>query len=131
MMTDPIADLLTQVRNASKARLRKVDVSASQTKVSIVDVMKKTGLIKNYKLFRDQDRGVLRVYLRYFGKGFPVIRGMKRLSRPGRRVYCGYDNIPRIMGGLGITVVSTSHGIISDKMAREHKVGGELICAIW
>lgn len=134
MTTDPISDLLTRVRNASKARLRKVDVRPSQLKLSIVDLWKKTGFIRNYKLYRESEAdttGILRIYLKYVGKNEPLIHGVKRVSRPSRRVYVGYEKIPQIMNGIGMTVVSTSKGVMTDQMARENKVGGELICTIW
>lgn len=131
MMTDPISDLLTRVRNASKARLPKVDVPSSQLKVSVVDLWKKSGFIKNYKLFRQDEKVVLRIYLKYLGKGKPVIHGLQRVSRPSRRVYASYDEVPKILGGIGLAVVSTSKGVLSDAMARENKVGGEVLCTIW
>lgn len=131
MMTDPISDLLTQVRNAGKARLKKVDVPSSHVKVSIVDILKKQGFVKNYKLFRDGHKGVLRIYLKYVGKGRHVIHGIERVSRPSRRVYAPYDRLTKVLGGLGISVVSTSQGIVTDDVARENKVGGEIICRVW
>ncbi len=131
MLTDPIADLLTRVRNACGAKLLKVDIPASHQKVAIVEVWKKLGFIKNYRLYRQDDKGILRVYLKYVGKGKPVIQGIKRVSRPGRRVYRAHSNLPKVLGGLGIAVVSTSKGIMTDQMARENKVGGEVICTIW
>lgn len=131
MLTDPIADLLTRVRNGSKAKLRKVDVPASQQKISVVEVWKRAGFIKTYRLYKQENRGVLRIYLKYVGKGKPVIQGLKRVSRPGRRVYRGHGNIPKVLGGLGLAVVSTSRGILNDQTARENKVGGEVLCTIW
>lgn len=131
MMTDPISDLLTQVRNAVKARHRKVDVPASQIKVSIVDIWKKAGFVRNYKLYQQDNRGVLRIYLKYATKDRCVIQGLKRVSRPSRRVYSTVTELPKVLGGIGIAVVSTSKGIMSDQAARENKVGGELLCTIW
>ena len=131
MITDPISDLLTRVRNACRAKLRKVDVPASQQKVAIVEVWKKSGFIKNFKLYQQDNKGVLRIYLKYVGKGGSVIQGLRRISRPGRRVYRSYENIPAVLGGLGISVMSTSKGILPDQLARENKVGGEVICTIW
>lgn len=130
MMTDPISDLLTQVRNAIKARQPKVDVPTSQLKVGIVDLWKNEGFIKNYKLFRQGEKGVLRIYLKYVGKK-PAIEGLKRLSKPSRRLYCRYQKMPKIRGGLGTAILSTSRGILTDKVAQENKVGGELLCAVW
>jgi small subunit ribosomal protein S8 len=130
-MTDPIADLLTRVRNAVKAKQPKVDVPASQLKLSVVDIFKRTGFIKNYKLFRQEEKGILRIYLKYVGKGQPVIQGIKRVSKPSRRVYSRHDTLPKVLGGLGVAVVSTSKGVLSDQMARENRVGGEILCTIW
>jgi small subunit ribosomal protein S8 len=131
MITDPIGDLLTRVRNAIQANHPKVDVPTSQLKVSIVDLWKRSGFIKNYKLFRQGEKGVLRIYLKYVAKGNPVIKGVKRVSKPGRRVYSPYKNIPKILGGLGVSIISTSSGILTDQMARENKIGGEVLCSIW
>ena len=131
MMTDPIADLLTQVRNASRARLPKVDVPSSSLKVSIVDIWKQTGFIRNYQLFRQGSQPVLRVYLKYVGKGKPVIQGIRRVSKPSRRVYSSYRKIPKVLDGLGVAVVSTPGGLLADTTAREQKLGGEIICTIW
>src|SRR5262245_48104526 len=130
MSTDPISDLLTRVRNATKARQRKVDVPPSQLKVSIVDIWKKAGFIKNYKLYRQEEKGILRIYLKYVGKNRPVIQGLKRVSKPSRRVYSPHARLPKVLGGIGIAIVSTSKGILSDQMARENKVGGEILCTI-
>jgi len=131
MQTDPISDLLTRVRNATKARQRKVDMPASHLKVSIVDIWKRGGFIRNYKLFREDDKGVLRIYLKYAGKGRPVIQGIKRISKPSCRVYAPYSKIPKILGGIGVAIVSTSKGVMPDTLARENKLGGELLCSIW
>lgn len=131
MMTDPIADLLTRVRNGVHAKAPKVDVPASQLKVAIVDIWKKGGYIKNYALYRQDQQGILRIYLKYVEKGVPVIQGLRRVSKPSRRVYASYDKIPKVLNGLGMSVVSTSKGVINDEAARETKVGGEILCAIW
>lgn len=131
MTTDPIADLLTRVRNAVKARQPKVDVPPSQLKVSIVDLWKKTGFIKNYKLYQSDEKGVLRIYLKYVGKNRPVIHGLQRVSKPSRRVYSSYSKLPKVLGGIGISVISTSRGVLTDEMARESKVGGEVLCKVW
>lgn len=131
MSTDPIADLLTRVRNATKARQRKVDVPPSTLKVSIVDILKKSGFIKNYKLYRQDEKGILRIYLKYVGKNRPVIHGLKRISKPSRRVYVPHTKIPKVLGGIGIAVISTSRGLLTDETARESKVGGEVLCTVW
>ena len=130
-MTDPVADLLTRIRNAVKARERKVDMAPSNLRVAILDILVKNGFIKNYKLFRQGQKGIVRVYLKYVGKNQPVLRGLQRVSRPSRRVYTRYDRIPKPMGGLGMYILSTSKGLMTDGGARESKVGGEVVCAVW
>jgi len=134
MMTDPIADLLTQVRNASKARHRKVDIVPTRLKISIVDLWQKAGFIKNYKLYRQSPtdtKGLLRIYLKYVGKNQPVIHGLRRVSKPSRRVYVSHNRVPKVLDGIGMAIVSTSRGVLNDDLAREHQVGGELLCTIW
>lgn len=131
MMTDPISDLLTRVRNGVHAKQPKVDVPASQLKVAIVDLWKKGGYIRNYKLYRQDQRGILRIYFKYVEKGTPVIQGLRRVSRPSRRVYANAHKIPKVLNGLGMSVISTSRGVVSDEAARESKVGGEILCSIW
>lgn len=134
MITDPISDLLTRIRNATKARLRKVDVPPSQMKLAIVDILKKTGFIKNYKLYRASQTdktGILRIYLKYVGKNRPVIQGLRRVSRPSRRVYSSVEKLPTVLGGMGVAIVSTSRGILTDQAARESRVGGEVLCTVW
>jgi small subunit ribosomal protein S8 len=131
MMTDPISDLLTRVRNAVKARQRKVDVPPSNLKVAIVEIWMKSGFIRNYKLYRQDNQGILRIYLKYVGKGRPVIQGLKRVSKPSRRVYLSYEKLPKVLGGIGVGIVSTNKGILTDVGARESKLGGELLCTIW
>lgn len=131
MQTDPIADLLTSVRNAAKARLRKVDVPASQMKVSIVELWKKSGFVRNYKLYRQEQKGILRIYLKYAEKERSIIQGIQRVSKPGRRVYKKHDELPKILGGLGVAILSTSQGLMTDEAARTSRVGGEILCKIW
>jgi small subunit ribosomal protein S8 len=130
-MTDPIADLLTRIRNGVMAKLQKVDVPSSNMKVSIVNVLKNEGYIKNYKVIADQKQGILRIYLKYIDEKDSVINEIKRVSKPGGRRYVKSDDIPSIKQGLGIAVLSTSKGILTDKSARESCVGGELICTVW
>lgn len=130
-MTDPIADLLTRIRNANMAKLQKVDIPSSNVKVSIASVLKAEGFIKNYKVIADNKQGVLRVYLKYIDDKESVINEIKRMSKPGSRVYVGSDEIPTVKNGLGIAVISTSKGIITDKAAREAGVGGEVVCTVW
>ena len=131
MMVDTVSDFLTRIRNAAREKHKKVDVSASKIRVGIAEIFKKNGFIRNYKLFRDGEKGVLRIYLRYTGKEQSVIHGLQRVSRPSRRVYVNSTQIPKVLGGLGVAVLSTSQGVISDEIARQNKVGGEVICSIW
>ncbi len=130
MVNDPIADLLTRVRNAVRAKHPKVDVPPSRMKIAIVDIWKEHGFVKNYKLFRQGDTGILRIYLKYVGKQNPVIHGLKRISRPGLRVYKGHQDI-EAANGASVTILSTPKGVLADTIARENKVGGELLCRIW
>ncbi len=129
-MTDPLADMLTRIRNAQRARHEKVEIPASKLKMGVAKVLKKEGFIKNYKLTQDKRQGILRVYLRYIDSE-PVIRGLKRISTPGRRVYAGYEDIPPVRGGFGTMILSTSKGIYSDRDARGKKIGGEVLCQVW
>jgi small subunit ribosomal protein S8 len=130
-VTDPLADMLTRIRNANTAKHSKVDIPASKMKVSVARILKSEGYIKNYKLIKDQKHGVLRIYLKYdeFNEG--VIIGLKRMSKPGRRLYVKKDDIPLVLNGMGITVLSTSKGVLADREARKLNVGGELLCSIW
>ena len=129
-MTDPIADMLTRIRNAISARHERVDIPFSKLKVNIAKLMKDEGYIANYRLIKDKGHELLRIMLKYTGKNSIMI-GLKRISRPGKRIYCGYNELPIIRGGLGIAIVSTSKGILTDTQARNDKIGGELVCAIW
>ena len=130
-MTDPIADMLTRIRNGLMANLQKVDVPSSNMKVSIASVLKGEGLIKNYKVIADQKQGILRIYLKYVNEKDPVISEIKRVSKPGSRVYVTTDEIPKVKNGYGIAILSTSKGIVTDKAARESGIGGELLCTVW
>ncbi|BDV44253.1 30S ribosomal protein S8 [Geotalea uraniireducens] len=130
-MTDPIADMLTRIRNANMAKLQKVDIPSSNVKVNIASVLKAEGFIKNYKVIADSKQGVLRVYLKYIDDKESIINEIKRTSKPGSRVYVGSDEIPTVKNGLGIAVISTSKGLITDKAAREAGIGGEVICTVW
>lgn len=130
-MTDPIADLLTRIRNGAMAKLQKVDIPSSNMKVGIVNVLKNEGYIKNYKLISDQKQGILRIYLKYINDSDSVISEIKRISKPGGRRYVKSDKIPSVKQGLGIAILSTSKGLLTDKVARETGVGGELICTVW
>jgi small subunit ribosomal protein S8 len=130
-VSDPVADFLTGIRNALRAKLRKVDVPASRLKVEIAKVLLNERYINNYKMIDDQRQGVLRVYLKYGSDQASVITGIRRISTPGRRQYVGKDSIPKVMGGLGTGIVSTSRGLMSDREARESGLGGELLCQVW
>jgi len=130
-MTDPIADLLTRIRNAAGAKHQKVDVASSNLKVNITTVLRAEGFIKNFKVIADNKQGILRIYLKYIDEKDSVINEIKRISKPGSRVYVGSDDIPRVKNGLGIAILSTSKGILTDKSAQEAGVGGELLCTVW
>ncbi len=130
-MTDPIADMLTRIRNAGMAQHPKLDIPSSNVKVAIAEVLKDLGYIKNFKVISDDLQGVLRVYLKYDEQNNTVIHEITRVSKPGRRVYVGQDDIPRIKNGLGAAILSTSKGVMDDAAAREAQVGGEVLCTIW
>jgi len=130
-MTDPIADMLTRIRNASARRFDTVDVPASRLKTALAQVLKDEGFIRDYKVVSDDKQGMVRVFLKYEQGGRAVIGGIKRVSKPGRRVYVRSDEIPPVLGGLGISILSTSRGVMTDRQARRTNVGGELVCAVW
>lgn len=129
-MTDPIADMLTRVRNAVTIRADKVDMPASRMKLDMAKLLKEEGFIKAYKVQKDKKQGVLRLTLKY-ADGTSIISGLKRISKPGRRVYVGSHRIPKVMGGVGIAIVTTSKGILSDTSCRREGVGGEVLCYVW
>lgn len=130
-MTDTVADMLTRIRNASKAKHEKVDIPSSTLKAEIARILKEEGYIKNVKTVNDGKKSVLRVFLKYSTANENVISGIERVSTPGRRMYAGKEKIPRVLNGLGIAIVSTSKGLMTDKAARESNVGGELLCKVW
>ncbi|HHN64141.1 MAG TPA: 30S ribosomal protein S8 [Nitrospirae bacterium] len=130
MLTDPIADMLTRIRNAIMVKAEKVDIPASRMKLDIAKILKEEGYIRAYKIIKDKKQGILRISLKYVD-GEPVITGLKKVSKPGRRIYVGYKDITRVMGGVGIAILTTSKGILSDKGCKREKVGGELLCYIW
>ena len=130
-MTDPMADMLTRIRNAGLAKHAKLDVPSSNLKVAVVTVLKDLGYIKNFKIITDNKQGVLRVYLKYDENQTPVIHEIKRISTPGRRMYVGKDDIPRVKNGLGASILSTSKGVLDDVAARQAQVGGEILCTVW
>jgi len=131
MVTDPIADFLTRIRNASQAGHPWVEIPASKLKARISLVLKEKGYIKDFILIEDGKQGMLRLYLKYQEDGRPVIYSLERVSKPGRRMYVKSTDIPRVNNGLGIGILSTSHGVITDKDARKMQVGGEYLCKIW
>lgn len=130
-ITDPIADLLTRIRNANSAKHETVDVPASNMKKAIVEILAEEGYIKSYQLIEDGKQGVIRITLKYGAKNEKVISGLKRVSKPGLRFYAGADELPRVLKGLGIAIVSTSKGIMTDKKARKEHVGGEVLAFVW
>lgn len=130
-ISDPVADMLTKIRNASQAKHEKVDITTSKMKLQIVKILKNEGFIKNFKKVTKDGISYIRVFLKYDEKQNPVLHGIERISTPGRRVYSGYREMPRVYNGLGVVIVSTSTGVITGKKATEKMVGGELICTIW
>lgn len=130
-MTDPIADMLTRIRNAIMASYGAVDIPVSQLKINIAKVLKSEGFIQNYKVVAERRRGNIRIVLKYDEDGESIIGGLKRVSKPGRRVYTGSDKVPRVLNGYGINILSTSKGVMTDREARKMRVGGEILCSVW
>jgi small subunit ribosomal protein S8 len=131
-MTDPLADMLARIRNASKAKHEKVDIPASNIKTHVARILKDEGYVKNYKVIKDGKQGILRIYLKFEGETKKqVIGGLRVLSTPGRRRYVGADKIPSVLRGLGVTILSTSKGVVTDREARKMGVGGELLVSVW
>ena len=130
MMTDPIADLFTRIRNGLMVRHPRIDVPGSKIKARIVEILKEEGYIKNFRIYEDNLQGIIRVYLKYSGDQ-SVIRGIKRISKPGRRNYVKRDGIPRVLNGLGLAILSTSSGVMTDIECREEGVGGEVLGHVW
>ena len=130
-MTDPIADMLTRVRNASSVQHDTVDIPASNIKKEIARILLEEGYIKGYDVIKDGKQGLIRMQLKYGKNGEKVITGIKKISKPGMRVYADRNNVPKVLNGIGISVISTSKGIVTDKQARELGVGGEVICYVW
>ena len=130
-ISDPVADMLTKVRNANQAKHEKVDVQTSNMKLQIIKILKNEGYIKNFKKVTKNGFNYTRIFLKYDEAQNPVLHGIERLSKPGRRVYTGYRKLPRIYNGYGVVIVSTSTGVLSGKKATELMVGGELICSVW
>jgi len=131
VMTDPIADMLTRIRNANVVRSKVVEVPASRIKRELAMIFKNEGYLDECEFISDEKQGVIRLHLKYGADRGRVITGLKRISRPGLRVYAGKDEIPRVLGGLGIAVISTSRGLMTDRQARQEGVGGEVLCYLW
>lgn len=129
--TDPIADLLTRIRNANTIGLAQVDVPNSRTKVGVVETLKRSGFVRDFRVIEDGRQGTIRVYLKYGPDGEKIINEINRVSSPGRRVYVAVDELPRPLDGLGVAIVSTNKGVLSDAEARQAKVGGEVLCEVW
>ena len=130
-ITDPIADMLTRIRNANSAKHKTVDIPASKMKTAIAEILFKEGYIKSFELINDETQGIIRITLKYDEKGTRVIDGIKRISKPGLRVYAGKEELPKVVNGLGIAIISTSKGLKTDKEAREAGIGGEVLAYIW
>ena len=130
-ISDVIADMLTRIRNANDAKHATVDIPASNMKKSIADILVEEGYVKSYQIIEDGKQGTIRVTLKYEGNKQKVLRGIRRVSKPGLRIYAGFQDMPKVMNGLGIAIVSTSKGIMTDKKARQMKVGGEVLAFVW
>jgi small subunit ribosomal protein S8 len=130
-ISDPIADMLTRIRNAAKAKFNSVDVPGSTLKIELAKILKSEGFIRNYKFLKDGKQGILRIYLKYGAGQSNVIYGLKRISKPSRRVYVGSKGIKPVYNGMGIAILSTSKGVMTDKKARQENVGGEVVCHVW
>ena len=131
MVTDPVADMLTRIRNGSLAEHEKVDIPSSKLRVRLAEILKEEGFIKNFRLIEDKRQGVLRVYLKYGPGQERVISGLRRVSKPGTRLYVGADRIPSVLGGMGVAILSTPQGVLTDRESRKAKVGGEVLCYVW
>jgi len=130
-MSDPIADMLTRIRNAAKAKLNSADIPGSKLKTEIARVLKSEGFVRNYKFIEDNKQGILRIYLKYGDDNSSAMLGLRRISKPSRRVYVRSDDVKPVLNGMGIAVLSTSSGVMTDKQARKKNVGGEILCHVW
>jgi len=130
-MSDPIADMLTRMRNAGKAKLNSVDIPGSKLKVELARILKNEGYIRNYKFLKDEKQGILRVYLKYDPGQTSAIYSLKRVSKPSRRAYAKSKDVKTVYNGMGIAILSTSRGIMTDRQARKENIGGEVLCTIW
>ena len=130
-ITDPIADMLTRIRNANSAKHPSVDIPASNMKKAIADILVEEGFIKSYQLIEDDKQGTIRVFLKYGANKSRVLQGLRRVSKPGLRIYTSSEDMPQVMRGIGVAIVSTSKGIITDKQARQQNIGGEVLAFVW
>ncbi len=130
-MTDPLADMLTRIRNAGMVKFETVEMPLSKVKTGVAAILKKEGFINDYQVLDNATQGVLRIEMKYDQNNERIITNLKRVSKPGRRIYVKHDQIPKVMSGLGIAIISTSKGIFTDKEARSMKIGGELLCEVW
>ncbi|MBD2844710.1 30S ribosomal protein S8 [Paenibacillus sp. IB182496] len=131
VMSDPIADMLTRIRNANIVRHETVEMPASKIKKQIAEILKREGFIRDAEYIEDNKQGMIRIFLKYGPNNERVITGLKRISKPGLRVYTNSSEVPRVLGGLGIAIISTSKGVVTDKEARQSKAGGEVVCYVW
>ncbi|MCK5009007.1 MAG: 30S ribosomal protein S8 [Deltaproteobacteria bacterium] len=132
MLTDPLADMLTIIRNANKAKFEKADIPSSRLKVSVANLLKREGYIKNFKVLSgDNNKKTLRIFLRYDEQNQPIISGLKRVSKPSLRIYSRENAIPSVMSGMGLAILSTSKGVVTDREARNLQIGGEVLCFVW
>lgn len=131
VMSDPIADMLTRIRNANTVRHETVEVPSSKIKQQIVEILKKEGFIRDAEYIDDNKQGIIRIFLKYGANNERVITGLKKISKPGLRVYAKSTELPKVLGGLGIAIISTSQGVLTDKEARQSKTGGEVLCYVW
>ena len=131
VVTDPIGDLLARIRNGSLAEHEKIDVPASKLKVRVVEILRQEGFVKSFRLIENKQQGVLRVYLKYGPGQERVITGLRRVSKPGRRLYVSADKVPSVLGGMGVAILSTSRGVMTDRDSRKAQVGGEVLCYVW
>ncbi|RXJ03052.1 30S ribosomal protein S8 [Anaerobacillus alkaliphilus] len=131
VMTDPIADMLTRIRNANTVRHEKLELPASKLKKEVAEILKREGFVRDVEYIEDSKQGIIRIFLKYGSNNERVISGLKRISKPGLRVYAKATEVPRVLGGLGIAIVSTSNGILTDKEARQQQIGGEILAYVW
>lgn len=130
-LTDPIADMLTRIRNAVRAKKKEVNIPSSKLKEEIARLLKEEGYIKNYKVIEDKKQGILNITLKYTDDNQSAITGLRRVSKPGCRIYCTKDSIPKVLDGMGVAIISTSKGILTDKQCEEMGLGGEVLCEVW